>query len=64
MQAQFLLGNLAAMSGDQADDGGFARGAASMEVQVMPAIAKAVENLFRELVFGVFGFGQIFGIFS
>ena len=64
MQAQFLLGNLAAMLGDQTDDRGLTRGAASMEMQVVPAIAKAVENLFRELVFGVFGFGLIFGLFS
>ena len=35
-----------------------------MEMQVVPAIAKAAENLFRELVFGVFGFGLIFGFFS
>lgn len=56
MQAQFLLGNLAAMFGNQTDDGGFARCAASMEMQVVPAIAKAIKNLLCKHVLGVFGF--------
>lgn len=63
MQAQFLLGNLAAMFGNQTDDGGFARCAASMEMQVVPAIAKAIKNLLCKHVLGVFGFGLIFGLF-